>query len=163
MFWIEILQRGRSIASSIGIDPRLASKEMIDGLSMAEWFGFTDKYLKESGELQFPELIPGFDTTAWTREQKISADPRFNKPSGRTVENTFPEIKQILLNTARNIKTTRDPQQINASLTALYRSFGNPTNAPVPNKSNLFRWVFFFDDRNYDFICLFLRFIVDSV
>jgi len=144
MFWIEILQRGRSYASEQGIEPRVACKEFIKGLSVAEWFGFIDKYfsddkgaraLRQYGSRMTTEL-DGFNNPI-----DFHPDPRFNKSTGRNVEDVFPDMKNAMLNSSffEDIKYTQDPMQIHRSLTKMFSNMGLTVEPETPSLANRFR------------------------
>jgi len=143
MFWVEILQRGRSILADFNCDVDYCNDLRMYGLSLIEWFGFIDKFYSEAprfntstGRLTSQE--PFEDQIHWIIDE--TQDPRFQKPTDRSLRSLFPEFQEAMKNTKldEHLRLKRDPRVIEASLRKFINNF-SAKNTSVSNFSNRFR------------------------
>jgi len=140
MFWLEILQRGRSLATDLGMDPRIASKDMVHGLSVAEWLGFMDKYITENPETQsLLKSIPEDSVDTIHPELALSNDSRFAKPSKLKLADLIPDIKQSIWKLFQSTQGQTDPRVIQASIHNVLVEQGLRVASKSPITSNPFR------------------------
>jgi len=142
MFWTEVLQRGRKVASDFGLDIQYCESNRMSGLTFVEWFGFMDKYYSEAAMFGEDTGVT-YSTTSIEKlgfVEDTERDSRFRKRTGRNLASLYPHFEQAMKNSKLNehIELKRDPRVIAASL----REFIQNTTAPNitgPNYANRMR------------------------
>ena len=143
MFWTEVLQRGRKVASDFGLDIQYCESNRMSGLTFVEWFGFMDKYYSEAAMFGEDTGVT-YSTTSIEKlgfVEDTERDSRFRKRTGRNLASLYPHFEQAMKNSKLNehIELKRDPRVIAASL----REFIQNTTAPNitgPNYANRMRY-----------------------